>query len=229
MSAPPVLELADIHKRFDTPRGPVHVLRGVHLRVQPGDFLAITGPSGSGKTTLLTLAGLLDAPTAGTIAVQGRAIAWHREDEIRRLRSEGFGMVFQQFNLLTRRTVLENVLFRYRYLPGRHTEMEERARDTLSSLGIADLADTPVRLLSGGEMQRVGLARALVHPPRCLLADEPTGNLDADTAGEIMGILQRLHREGMVVLLVTHNDALLKFCTRHVTLRDGLLEERALS
>ncbi len=224
-----VLEFNEVHKHFRTPRGDVHVLRGVNLTVHPGEFIAITGPSGSGKTTLLTLAGLLDTPTSGTIAFRGRPISWDQEDEVRRLRGEGFGMVFQQFNLLTRRTVLDNVLFRFRYLSGPPADAEDRARETLATLGIADLADTPVRLLSGGEMQRVGLARALVYRPPCLLADEPTGNLDADTAREVMTILQRLKDEGMTILLVTHNTTLLTHCTRCVHLRDGLLEERPVS
>lgn len=229
MTEPAALELADVHKRFHTPRGEIHVLRGIDLVVRAGEFVALTGPSGSGKTTLLTLAGLLDRPTAGTISIRGRIASWDRDDEIHHVRAEGFGMVFQHFNLLTRRTVLDNVLFRYRYLPGQRDGREQRARATLASLGIADLADTPVRLLSGGEMQRVGLARALVHPPRCLLADEPTGNLDAHTARDVMDSLKRLNNDGMTILMVTHNDSLLPYCTRHVSLRDGRVKERGVA
>lgn len=221
----PVLRLHGVGKEFPSPAGPVTVLRDVDLEVVPGEFLVLTGPSGSGKTTLLNLAGLLDTPTRGTLAFDGRETAGLGEGELSRLRGEQIGMVFQQFHLLAHRTVFQNVLFRFRYLDVGRDEAESSARAALRAVGMEAAADRPARLLSGGEKQRVAIARAVARRPRLLLADEPTGNLDRAAAETVMETLDTIHREGICVVLVTHNEQWLHLGSRHVECRDGLLGE----
>jgi len=226
MSASPeaVLRLEGVSKRFASPGGPVHVLRNLNLRIEAGEFIAITGPSGSGKTTLLNIAGLLDWPTEGHVFLDGVRVAPEDAESARRLRAERLGMVFQRFFLLPHRSVLDNVLFRFRYVRHDPATARARAMDLLDGFGMAHAATRPARVLSAGEMQRVALARALVLEPRLLLADEPTGNLDRASTTLIMDHLARLHRRGLTILMVTHNDALLHACTRHWRCADGQLE-----
>jgi len=220
-----ILEMRGVDKSFSTARGLVQVLRSVDATIEAGAFTAITGPSGSGKSTFLNLAGLLDHPSAGSVLFEGRETAGLGEEELSEIRKTKVGIVFQNFFLLPHRSVIENVMFRFRYLDISDAEARERSEDAMATIGIADLAAQPVRLLSGGEMQRVGIARAVALRPALLLADEPTGNLDGAAAGRVMESFQRLNAEGISIILATHNEKLLGYCSRHLVCSDGKMEE----
>jgi putative ABC transport system ATP-binding protein len=215
------LEFRDVSRRF----GDVEVLRGVNFSVNRGDFMAITGPSGSGKSTMLHLAALLDAPTAGQIFLEEENISAAGSEQQTELRKRKIGMIFQRANLLTRRSALANVAFRFRYTGESDKYALESARRALDEVGLAGIADRTARVLSGGEMQRVAIARAIALQPALLLADEPTGNLDRASAKSVMETLARLNRSGITILLVTHNEELLPYCSRHCSLHDGILRE----
>ena len=221
----PILSLTDVAKSFATPQGPIQVLRALTLAIYPGEFVAITGPSGSGKTTFLNLAALLDRPTSGTIRFGGQDVSALDEPGLNRLRKHRIGMVFQRFCLLSHRTVLENVLFRFRYLDVPRPRAVHLARQALDEMNLSPHADQPARLLSGGEMQRTAIARAVAEPPDLLLVDEPTGNLDRDSAEGVMACFRNLNRRGITILLATHNPALLKYCNRSLVCRDGTVVE----
>lgn len=220
----PILEMKRVTKSFPTPAGRVDVLRGVDVSVFPGEFVTISGPSGSGKSTFLNVAALLDSPSGGTLLFDGVDFSRMDEADLCRRRKERVGMVFQKYCLLPHRTAYENVLFRFRYLAAGPADAARRAREALDALGLASVAFTPARLLSGGEMQRVAIARAIASPPALLAADEPTGNLDAAAARAVMECLRKLNRDGMTVLMVTHNESLLAYGTRHMRCRDGRIE-----
>lgn len=222
---PSILSLENVSKSFATPRGPVTVLHSVTLSVYPGEFVAITGPSGSGKTTFLNLAALLDRPTSGIIRFGGVDVSTLDESGLNALRKHRIGMVFQRFCLLSHRTVLENVLFRFRYLDIPGPEAAALARQALEEMILTPHAHQPARLLSGGEMQRTAIARAVAAPPDLLLVDEPTGNLDRDSAEGVMACFRNLNRRGITILLATHNPALLNDCTRCLTFKDGTMVE----
>jgi len=217
--------MENLSKSFPTPRGPALILHSVNTTILPGEFVAITGPSGSGKTTFLNLASLLDRPTSGTLHFGGQDVSSLDEPALNTLRKHRIGMVFQRFCLLSHRTVLENILFRFRYLDIPQAQAKRLARQALDEMRLTAHADQPVRLLSGGEMQRTAIARAVAMPPDLLLVDEPTGNLDRDSADGVMQCFQNLNRRGITVLLATHNPALLKYCNRHLTCHDGTVNE----
>jgi len=217
------LRLEGVCKSFRAPVGAVPVLREVNLSLAAGEFGVITGPSGSGKTTLLTVAGLLQDADAGRIWFDGREVSGLGEGERADIRKHGAGMVFQKFCLLPHRSALDNVQFRFRYLAQDARTARVLARAALDRVGLADKAAQPARLLSAGEMQRVAIARALAQPPRLLLADEPTGNLDPAAATGVMDLFRELNREGMSILLVTHNPDWVEAGTVHWTMHDGRL------
>lgn len=222
LGEPHLVELQGIAKHYKTPAGTVRVLDGLDLSIREGEFVGLTGPSGSGKTTLLNIVALMDPPTGGTLRFAGQAIPRGREGLRRRLRRDAIGMVFQKFCLLPNRTALDNVLFRCRYMSRGHRRgAKRRAEELLIRFGLHKNLDQKARLLSGGEMQRVAMARAMVHRPALLVADEPTGNLDAGSAELVMQYLEDLNREGITVLLVTHNESLLKYCSRHIRCEGG--------
>lgn len=224
-----MLELQGVRKTFREAGHSVEVLRGVDLRLKAGEFAALTGPSGSGKTTLINLIGLLDRPTAGAVRLEGEDYAAAPEARLVAARKHRIGLVFQQGGLLPYRTALDNVAFRFRYLDVPRAEARARAAATLAALGLAGLAARRARLLSGGEKARVAMARAVVQPPALLLADEPTGNLDRRAAEDVMDLFRKLNREGMTILLATHNEQLLAYCTRRFALADGrILREDTL-
>jgi putative ABC transport system ATP-binding protein len=222
-ASPPVLQMDGAAKSFPSPAGAVEVLRRIDVRVCPGDFLMITGPSGSGKSTLLNLAALLDPPTSGRILFRDRDVTDAPEAERCAIRRQEIGMVFQKFCLLPHRSALDNVAFRFRYTSVDPREGRAQARKALAEMGLEGIEDRPARLLSAGEMQRVAVARAVASPPTLLVADEPTGNLDRASADAVMDCFQRLHARGLTIVMVTHNEGLLKFCTRHMACRDGIL------
>ncbi|HPT16401.1 MAG TPA: ABC transporter ATP-binding protein [Kiritimatiellia bacterium] len=220
---PERLRLADVRKTFRAPAGAVEVLRGVSLALGAGEFGVITGPSGSGKTTLLMVAGLLQTADAGQVWFDGRDVSGLDERERADVRKRGVGMVFQKFCLLPHRSALDNVEFRFRYLERDARAARESSAAALERVGLAHKARQAARLLSAGEMQRVAIARALALPPKLLLADEPTGNLDPASAARVMDLFRELNRAGTSILLVTHNPEWVAPGTTHWTMHDGRL------
>ncbi|WP_129628244.1 ABC transporter ATP-binding protein [Candidatus Oscillochloris fontis] len=203
----------------------VAALRGVDLTVQPGEFVALVGPSGSGKSTLLHLIGGLVRPSAGEVWVHGLELGRSSDAELVAYRRDTLGFIFQSFNLLPIKSAWENVAVPLMLAGAPLATRKARALTLLDQLGLAARADHRPSELSGGEQQRVAIARSLANRPRLLLADEPTGNLDSRTGSEIMGLLQRLVRdEGLTMLLVTHDMGVASFADRIVHLRDGMIE-----
>ncbi|HEY8338506.1 MAG TPA: ABC transporter ATP-binding protein [Egibacteraceae bacterium] len=225
---PPVVEAIDLVRRYRLggPDGAVvEALRGISLRIDPGEFVTIVGPSGSGKSTLLHLLGALDRPTSGTLRFSGRDVAEMSDADLAALRNREIGFVFQQFHLLARTSALANVELPlvYRDLP--RSERRRRAAAALESVGLADRLGHRPSQLSGGEQQRVAIARALVTEPRLLLADEPTGNLDSATGAEVMDLLQRLPAEhGVALVVITHDPEIAALAPRRIRLRDGRID-----
>ncbi|MFN3285088.1 MAG: ABC transporter ATP-binding protein [bacterium] len=213
-----MIELRDVWKVYRMDGVEVQALRGVDLRVQAGEFVAIMGPSGSGKSTCMNVLGLLDRPTSGEYRFEGRDTTGLSEVERARLRNRRIGFVFQSFNLLPRATALENV-----ELPLVYAGVRDRGRalDALRAVGLEHRARHLPSQLSGGEQQRVAIARALVMQPAVVLADEPTGNLDSRTSREVMQLFQRLNHGGITVILVTHEPEVAAFARRIVQFRDG--------
>ena len=216
------LRAIDVHKHFDSPSGSLEVLTGVELAVEPGETVAIVGESGSGKSTLLSLLAGLDAPSRGTIEIEGQNLAELDESALAKLRARRLGIVFQQFHLMSGLTALENVSLplELRY----EADAEARARTALSQVGLDARADHLPSRLSGGECQRVALARALVVEPALLLADEPSGSLDEKTGGAVNALLFDLvARRKTSLILVTHSERLAAACDRCLRLAGGRL------
>jgi len=201
----------------------VQALRGVDLALEPGSFTAIMGPSGCGKSTLLHLLGGLDRPTGGEIHLTGRRVDGLSEAKWSVLRRREIGFVFQFFNLIGNLTAADNVELPALLVGTSHGEARRRCQGLLDELGIGDKAGTIPARLSGGQQQRVALARALVNRPTLLLADEPTGNLDSESARDVLALLQRLHEGGQTILLVTHDARVASNADRVITMRDGLI------
>jgi putative ABC transport system ATP-binding protein len=200
----------------------VHALRGVDLEIRSGEFIAIMGASGSGKTTLMNLVGCLDKPTSGTYSLDGIDVHSIPEEELAQLRNQKIGYVFQSFYLLPRTTAYENVelplLYRTRLS---HHERKELTLKAMRNVSIEDRAHHFPNQLSGGQQQRVAIARAIVNEPVILLADEPTGNLDSRTSVEVMAVFQELHRKGITIILVTHENDISQYAQRIISFRDG--------
>ena len=226
----PMLRLEDVRKTYSL--GPIttEVLRGVELELHRGDMLSIMGASGSGKSTLMNIIGLLEKPTSGTYVIDGRD-AWGLSDDMRSaLRNLTVGFVFQSFNLLPRLTAEQNVGVPLLYRGVAEKDIGMRSRDALARVGMADRAAHRPAELSGGQQQRVAIARALVGEPAIVLADEPTGALDPDTAAEIMSLFTHLnHEAGVTTVIITHDPEIGRQCPRRIRLEDGLLHEAAPS
>ena len=220
----PVVDLDQVSRTYGSDP-PVHALRGVDLTVERGDAIAIVGPSGSGKSTLLNIIGCLDRPTAGTYLIEGNDTATLGEGELSALRGRLIGFVFQTFNLLVHRTVLENVMLSEVYVGAPREGRKQRAMAALERVGIEARASfLPVKL-SGGQQQRVAIARALVGSPSLLLCDEPTGNLDSKNTETALGLFDDLIAEGMTMLMITHDDHVAARMPRKTSIIDGQLTE----
>jgi putative ABC transport system ATP-binding protein len=218
----PLVRLKDVKKTYVMGRVPVHALRGVDLEIHEAEMVAIMGPSGSGKTTLLNLLGLLDAPSVGSYKLAGEEVAKLSDRRRSHLRNKRFGFVFQVYNLLPRLTAAENVMVPLIYGGVKRRERRPRAEAALEAVGLKDRVRHRPSELSGGEQQRVAIARALVNEPSVILADEPTGNLDSASGAAIMDLIQQLHGERKVtVVLVTHDANVAARAERTVQLRDG--------
>src|SRR6202790_3613823 len=225
-SAPskPVIRLENVHKTYNLGEIQVQALRGVSLEVREGEFVAVMGPSGSGKSTVMNILGCLDRPTRGRYYLDGIGVSGMSKTELARIRNRKLGFVFQQFNLLSRTSALENVELPTVYAGIGPEERANRAMESLTRVGLADRAGHHPSQLSGGQQQRVAIARALVNRPAILLADEPTGNLDSRTSVEIMQILQTLNEEqGLTIILVTHEPDIAQYAKRTLEFRDGKL------
>jgi putative ABC transport system ATP-binding protein len=219
------VEAVDVTRSYDLDGITVDALRGVSLRIDDGEYVAIIGPSGSGKSTLMHLLGCLDRPTSGTLRIRGREVSELDDTELADLRNHAIGFVFQSFQLLQRITATANVALPLVYRGTPRSERTERARAALTMVGLAHRLDHRPNQLSGGEQQRVAIARALVTEPALLLADEPTGNLDTKNGAEVMRILEELNADhGVAVALVTHDQDIAARARRRIRLRDGLIE-----
>lgn len=219
----PLIELNEIHRIFVSGRTSVHAVRGVNLRVDSGEFVAIMGASGSGKSSLMNILGCLDRPTRGSYRLAGIDVSGLDSDALAAIRNRRIGFVFQGFNLISRTSAQENVELPMIYATPALTVSEQRARAAraLQQVGLANRATHLPAELSGGQQQRVAIARALVLAPALLLADEPTGNLDTRTSVEIMDIFQRLNDSGMTIVMVTHELDIARYTRRNIVMRDG--------
>jgi len=217
----PVIRIEGLHKSYVTSAGLFPALKDVSLSIEAGEFVAIMGPSGSGKSTFMNLLGCLDKPSAGRYVLDGRDVAELSKDELALLRNRTIGFVFQGFNLLPRMTLLENVALPLIYCGVGREERQRRAHDLLGKVGLEGYAASMPNKISGGQQQRVAIARALVNRPRLLLADEPTGNLDSKTSEEIMALFEDLNREGITIVLVTHEADIARHAKRQVRFHDG--------
>lgn len=216
-----VIRIEGLHKSYQTSAGLFPALKEVDLSIAAGEFVAIMGPSGSGKSTFMNILGCLDQPSAGHYFLDGRSVAELGKDELALLRNRTIGFVFQGYNLLQRMSLLDNVALPLIYCGVEHGERQQRAQELLVKVGLGGYAASTPNKISGGQQQRVAIARALVNHPRLILADEPTGNLDSQTSEEIMTLFEELNREGITIVLVTHEEDIARHAKRKVRFLDG--------
>lgn len=220
-SSHPLIDVREVKKDYELGETTVHALRGINVRIARGEFVAIMGASGSGKSTFMNILGCLDRPTSGRYLLDGTDVSGLTKKELAGVRNGKIGFVFQGFNLLARTTALENTELPMLYSRTARQEREQRAREALALVGLAEREDHYPSQLSGGQQQRVAIARALANRPSLLLADEPTGNLDSRTSVEVMEIFQRLNADGLTIVLVTHEHDISQFAGREIVFRDG--------
>jgi len=221
-----VVDAKDITKVYQMGEVEVHALRGLSVKIAPGEVLSIMGPSGSGKSTLMNILGCLDRPTSGEYSMNGESVATLTDDQLADIRNRGVGFVFQSFNLLPRQTALANVELPMRYAELNGRNRKQVATEALEAVGLGDRIRHRPNELSGGEMQRVAIARALVNNPAIIMADEPTGNLDTKAGDEIMNLLRKLNEDrGTTLIIVTHDPEIADLTDRIISLRDGRIEE----
>ncbi|OQX96314.1 macrolide ABC transporter ATP-binding protein [candidate division KSB1 bacterium 4572_119] len=219
-----IIEIDDISKVYEVGTQEVHALRGVSMKVEDNEYLAIMGPSGSGKSTLMNVLGCLDTPSSGSYRFVNELVSEMNDDQLAEIRNREIGFVFQTFNLLPRATALHNVELPMIYNGTPSTKRKSLAKEALEKVGLSDRMDHRPSELSGGQRQRVAIARSLVNNPKIILADEPTGNLDTKTGEEIMEIFEELHDQGNTIILVTHEEYIAEHTNRIVRLRDGRIE-----
>jgi putative ABC transport system ATP-binding protein len=226
----PTLVTEEVRKTYAGGEAPVEAVRGVSLTLEAGDFVAVMGPSGGGKSTLLHLCGAMDRPTAGRVLIEGVSLGSLSDDELTKLRRERVGFVFQFFNLLPTLTVLENITLPLLLARGDVGEAEARAEGLAARVGLGHRLKHFPPQLSGGEMQRTAIARAVIHRPALLIADEPTGNLDSENGARVLQLLRELNEEmGLTVLLATHSHETAAAARRVIHIRDGLIEKEVRS
>ncbi len=218
-----LIHVAGLAKAYETAAGAFPALKGVDLDIEPGEFVAIMGPSGSGKSTFMNILGCLDKPSGGDYVLDGHRVAELSRDELALVRNRTIGFVFQGFNLLPRISLEDNVALPLVYSHIERQERRRQARQQLEKVGLGKYAQSLPNRISGGQQQRVAIARALVNAPRLILADEPTGNLDSQTSEEIMALFESLNREGITIVLVTHEHDIAAHAQRLVKFRDGLI------
>lgn len=219
-----LIDIKNIKRDFQLGSETINVLKGIDLKINKGEYVALMGPSGSGKSTLMNLLGCLDTPTSGTYILNNKDVSQMVDDELAEIRNKEIGFVFQTFNLLPRTTALDNVALPMIYAGYSKTDRTNRAKEVLNQVGLGDRMDHQPNQLSGGQRQRVAVARALVNKPSIILADEPTGNLDSKTSVEIMRLFDEIHANGNTVILVTHEEDIAQHAHRIIRLRDGLIE-----
>jgi putative ABC transport system ATP-binding protein len=219
-----LIETRQLSKVYRMGDSEVHALAGVSVDIERGDFVAVIGPSGSGKSTFMNLIGCLDRPSGGEYRLRGRAVSGMSGDQLAEMRNRHIGFVFQHFNLLPRTSALENVALPLVYAGVSRNERTQSAMKMLARVGLAERARHHPAQLSGGQQQRVAIARALVAEPLLILADEPTGALDTRTSMEVMALFQELNRQGMTLVVVTHEPEVARFARRVLRFRDGRLE-----
>ena len=224
-----VIRVAGLCKSYITAAGPFPALKGVDLTIRQGEYVAVMGPSGSGKSTFMNLLGCLDTPTQGDYFLVGRNVAHLASDELAILRNRTIGFVFQGFNLLPRMSLEDNVALPLVYAHVEREPRRARAREMLAKVGLESYAQSLPARVSGGQQQRVAIARALINAPSLILADEPTGNLDSHTSEEIMALCGELNREGITIVLVTHEHDIAGHAQRQVRFLDGLIVSDVLT
>jgi putative ABC transport system ATP-binding protein len=220
-----VIEIAGLYKDYDTPAGVFPVLKDVNLTIDEGDYVAIMGPSGSGKSTFMNILGCLDRPTKGEYKLDNQSVKSLDRNDLAKLRNKTIGFVFQGFNLLARSSLLDNVSLPLVYANDSKSTRDDKSKKLLEKVGLGKYLHSKPNQISGGQQQRVAIARALVNQPRIILADEPTGNLDSKTSEEIMALFDSLNKEGITIIIVTHENDIADHASRQVRFLDGKIVE----
>ena len=220
-----VIEIEGLYKDYDTPAGVFPVLKDVNLTIDEGDYVAIMGPSGSGKSTFMNILGCLDRPTKGEYKLDNHSVKSLDRNDLAKLRNKTIGFVFQGFNLLARSSLLDNVSLPLVYASDSKSLRDEKSKKLLEKVGLGKYLNSKPNQISGGQQQRVAIARALVNQPRIILADEPTGNLDSKTSAEIMALFDSLNKEGITIIIVTHENDIADHASRQVRFLDGKIVE----
>lgn len=224
MNTQSIIHLRNIRKQYIMGKNVLEVLKGIDLDILKNEYVALMGPSGSGKSTLMNMLGCLDTPTSGTYILNGQDVSKMQDNQLARIRGQEIGFVFQQFNLLPRLNALENVALPLVYAGINVKQRTEMAMEVIEKVGLGSRYHHKPNELSGGQCQRIAIARALVNKPSLILADEPTGNLDTKTSIEIMEIFTQIQEQGNTVVLVTHEEDIANYAHRVVRLRDGIIE-----